>query len=129
MIKFSGKPIIASTILTLAIGCSSTEKKKDIVYKVEHNSITLNKDCILKTSPTQSEKNKGVIIELNKDSLCEKKLKEITSENIGKTLEAYFDGKVIAPPAIIHSELNPTHYYQPVNDKRTVQEIIKAYAK
>ncbi|MGE1294931.1 hypothetical protein ACMFDE_31135 (plasmid) [Escherichia coli] len=118
MFKSSVKSITSSTILTLLIGCSSTETNKNIVYKVGGDSIILNKYCI-----------KGVIIEVNTDSLCKKKLNEITSKNIGKPLISYFDGKVISQPAIIHSALNPTHYYQPVNDETTVMEIIKAYSK
>ena len=127
MFKSSVKSITSSTILTLLIGCSETNK--NIVYKVGGDSIILNKYCILKMYPSQSEKNKGVIIEVNTDSLCKKKLNEITSKNIGKPLISYFDGKVISQPAIIHSALNPTHYYQPVNDETTVMEIIKAYSK
>lgn len=129
MFKSSVKSITSSTILTLLIGCSSTETNKNIVYKVGGDSIILNKYCILKMYPSQSEKNKGVIIEVNTDSLCKKKLNEITSKNIGKPLISYFDGKVISQPAIIHSALNPPHYYQPVNDETTVMEIIKAYSK
>ncbi len=129
MFKSSVKSITSSTILTLLIGCSSTETNKNIVYKVGGDSIILNKYCILKMYPSQSEKNKGVIIEVNTDSLCKKKLNEITSKNIGKPLISYFDGKVISQPAIIHSAVNLTHYYQPVNDETTVMEIIKAYSK
>ncbi|WP_074437119.1 hypothetical protein, partial [Shigella sonnei] len=103
MFKSSVKSITSSTILTLLIGCSSTETNKNVVYKVGGDSIILNKYCILKMYPSQSEKNKGVIIEVNTDSLCKKKLNEITSKNIGKPLISYFDGKVISQPAIIHS--------------------------
>ncbi|SIZ95091.1 Uncharacterised protein [Shigella sonnei] len=56
MFKSSVKSITSSTILTLLIGCSSTETNKNIVYKVGGDSIILNKYCILKMYPSQSEK-------------------------------------------------------------------------
>ena len=65
MFKSSVKSITSSTILTLLIGCSSTETNKNIVYKVGGDSIILNKYCILKKYLSQQKKIKSVIIEVD----------------------------------------------------------------
>lgn len=126
--------IIIFITLFILSACATKDEQRLLVYKINNNYYTLEKNCVERISLREDRpafsRNDNLVIELDNQKECVQLFSKFISSNIGGRIHTLFDGYEIYPATKIVSAIHFSNglFYQVISERKVALEIVKAYA-